>query len=94
MTNNYLDILTKTIRENWNQPALTDFYLTNDSTVQDTSRGNHYTYGEMCVNRTPLHYQNHTLHNKISDLVDEFCIDNDMDSEDFDIEEIFDKIMD
>jgi hypothetical protein len=34
------------------------------------------------------------LHNKISDLVDEFCIDNDMDSEDFDIEEIFDKIID
>ena len=47
MTNNYLDILTKTIRENWNQPALTDFYLTVDNVAQDTSRGNHYTYGEM-----------------------------------------------
>ena len=54
----------------------------------------YYTYGEMCVNRTPLHYQNNTLYNHISDLVEEFCIDNDMDSEDFDIEEIFDKIMD
>ena len=47
MINNYLDILAKTIIENWNQPALTDFYLTDDNTAQDTSRGNHYTYGEM-----------------------------------------------
>ncbi len=53
-----------------------------------------YTYSKMCVNRTPLHYQNHSLYNKINDLVEEFCIDNDMNSEDFDIEEIFDKIMD
>ncbi len=43
----YLDILSETIRTNWNQPALTDFYLTEDGTAQDTSRGNHYTYGEM-----------------------------------------------
>ena len=54
----------------------------------------YYTFGEMCVNRTPLYYQNPSLYNKIDDLVEEFCIDNDMDSEDFDIEEIFDKIMD
>ena len=54
----------------------------------------YYTYGEMCVNRTPLYHQNPTLFNQIDDLVEEFCIDNDMDSEDFDIEEIFDKIMD
>ena len=44
---NYLDILAKTISENWDAPALTDFYLTEDGTAQDTSRGNHYTYGEM-----------------------------------------------
>lgn len=44
---NYLDILAETIRSNWNQPALTDFYLTEDGKAQDTSRGNHYTYGEM-----------------------------------------------
>lgn len=43
----YLDILAKTIRINWEQSALTDFYLTEDGTAQDTSRGNHYTYGEM-----------------------------------------------
>ena len=47
MTEHYLDILARTIRENWDQPALTDFYLTEDGTAQDTSRGNHYTYGEM-----------------------------------------------
>ena len=47
MTENYLDILARTIRENWDQPALTDFYLTEDGTAQDTSRGNCYTYGEM-----------------------------------------------
>ncbi len=47
MITNYLNILVKTIQENWNQPALTDFYLTGDGTAQDTSRGNHYTYGEM-----------------------------------------------
>ena len=53
-----------------------------------------YTYSKMCVNRTSLHYQNHSLYNKIDDLVEEFCMDNDMDSEDFDIEEIFDEIID
>ena len=47
MTQNYLDILADTIRTNWDQPALTDFYLTEDGIAQDTSRGNHYTYGEM-----------------------------------------------
>ena len=47
MTEHYLDRLAKTINENWDQPALTDFYLTEDGTAQDTSRGNHYTYGEM-----------------------------------------------
>ena len=47
MTRNYLDILAETIRNNWDQPALTDFYLTEDGKAQDTSRGNHYTYGEM-----------------------------------------------
>ena len=47
MTENYLNILAETIRANWDQPALTDFYLTEDGTAQDTSRGNHYTYGEM-----------------------------------------------
>ena len=47
MTENYLNILAETIRANWDAPALTDFYLTEDGTAQDTSRGNHYTYGEM-----------------------------------------------
>ncbi len=47
MTENYLSILAETIRNNWDQPALTDFYLTEDGSAQDTSRGNHYTYGEM-----------------------------------------------
>ena len=47
MTRNYLDILAETIRNNWDCPALTDFYLTKDRTSLETSRGNHYTYGEM-----------------------------------------------
>ena len=47
MIDHYLDRFAKTINENWDQPALTDFYLTEDGTAQDTSRGNHYTYGEM-----------------------------------------------
>lgn len=47
MTENYLHILAETIRSNRDQPALTDFYLTEDGTAQDTTRGNHYTYGDM-----------------------------------------------
>ena len=47
MTEHYLDRLARTINANWDAPALTDFYLTEDGTAQDTSRGNHYTYGEM-----------------------------------------------
>ena len=54
MTEHYLDILARTIRENWDQPALTDFYLTEDGKSQDTSRGNHYTYGEMYDGMTRL----------------------------------------
>ena len=49
MTEHYLDRLARTINENWDAPALTDFYLTEDGTAQDTTRGNHYTYGEMYV---------------------------------------------
>lgn len=47
MAENYLNILADTIRNNWDAPALTDFYLTEDGSAQDTSRGNRYTYGEM-----------------------------------------------
>jgi long-chain acyl-CoA synthetase len=47
MTEHYLDRLARTINKNWDQPALTDFYLTEDSSAQDTSCGKHYTYGEM-----------------------------------------------
>lgn len=47
MTENYLVRLSRTINENWDKPALTDFYLTEDGTAQDASRGNHYTFGEM-----------------------------------------------
>ena len=47
MVEHYLDRLASAINENWDQPALTDFYLTDDGTAQDTSRGSHYTYGEM-----------------------------------------------
>ncbi|MBQ7209399.1 MAG: AMP-binding protein [Paludibacteraceae bacterium] len=47
MTRNYLDILADTIRDNWNEPALTDFYLTDEGSAHDTSRRNNYTYGEM-----------------------------------------------
>ena len=47
MTEHYLDRLARTINENWDQPSISDFYLTEDGIAQDTSRGNHYTYGEM-----------------------------------------------
>ena len=47
MTEHYLDRLARTINENWDQPALTDFYLTEDGSAQDSSLGNHYAYGEM-----------------------------------------------
>lgn len=47
MVEHYLDRLARTINENWNKPALADFYLTEDGYAQDTSRGNHYSYGEM-----------------------------------------------
>jgi len=47
MTEHYLDRLARTINENWDQPALTDLYLTEDGSTQDPSRGHHYTYGEM-----------------------------------------------
>lgn len=47
MIEHYLDRLANTIRENWDQPALTDFYLNEDGTAQDLTRGRRYTYGGM-----------------------------------------------
>ena len=47
MSEHYLDRLARTINENWDSSALTDFYLTEDGSAQDISRVNHYTYGEM-----------------------------------------------
>lgn len=47
MTRNYLDILTEAIRNNWDQPALTDLHFATDGYTPDLSRGNHYTYGEL-----------------------------------------------
>lgn len=47
MIEHYLDRLANTIRENWDQPALTDFYLNEDGTAQDLTRGHRYTYGGM-----------------------------------------------
>lgn len=47
MIRNYLDILAETISSNWEAPALTEFYLTEDGTAQNTTRGKYYTYGEM-----------------------------------------------
>jgi long-chain acyl-CoA synthetase len=47
MTENYLVRLSRTINENWDSPALTDFYLNEDGSKQDTSRGFHYSFGEM-----------------------------------------------
>lgn len=47
MVEHYLDRIAQTINENWNLPALTDFYLNDEGTAQDTTRGNSYTYGQM-----------------------------------------------
>ena len=47
MTENYLVRLSRTMNENWDSPALKDFYLTEDGAMQDVSRGFHYSFGEM-----------------------------------------------
>lgn len=47
MVEHYLDRLARIVVANWDAPALSDFYLTDDGTAQDTSRGYNYTYGEM-----------------------------------------------
>lgn len=51
------------------------------------------TYKKMAINRTPLYHQNPTLFNKVDDLIVEFCNDNDIE-DDFDVEEIFEKVLD
>ena len=52
-----------------------------------------YTYRKMAVNRPPLYHQNYTLFNRVDDLIVEFCNDNDIE-DDFDVEEIFEKVLD
>lgn len=53
------------------------------------------TFSRMCIERAPLRMVNNNLYNKLSDLVDDFIIDNDL-TDDwfeetfFDIEDLFD----
>ena len=53
-----------------------------------------HTYEKMCLNKTALHYQNYSLYYNIITLIAEFCTDNDMCDDFFDVEEIFYKLMD
>ena len=51
------------------------------------------TYSQMCVERCSLYIANHRLFTKIDDLVEEFCIDNEIEN-DFDTEDVFDELFD
>ena len=58
-----------------------------------------YTFSRMCIERTPLHYQNNNLYNQLSDLVDDFIADNELSEEWFeetfiDIEDLFEDLLD
>ena len=53
-----------------------------------------YTYSKMCVHRTPLRMEDSWLYNHISDLIEDFKSDYDMEMYDFDIDYIFDKLVD
>lgn len=48
MRQNYWRVFAKSICKNWNKPAITDYFLAEDGMSQDTSRGDMYTYREMC----------------------------------------------
>lgn len=52
-----------------------------------------YTYSKMCVHRTPLRMEDSWLYNHISDLIEDFKSDYDMEMYDFDIDYIFDKLI-
>ena len=51
------------------------------------------TYSQMCIERCNLHSANYRLYTKIDDLVEEFCIDNEIEN-DFDTEDVFDELFD
>jgi hypothetical protein len=48
----------------------------------------------MCVHRTPLRMEDSWLYNHIADLIEDFKSDYDMEMYDFDIDYIFDKLID
>lgn len=49
------------------------------------------TYSKMCIERCNLHSANNRLYTKIDDLVEEFCIDNEIEN-DFDTEDVFEEL--
>lgn len=58
-----------------------------------------YTFSKMCIERVPLHYANNTLYNKLSDLVDDFIADNDLQDDWFEktflsIDDLFEYLID
>ena len=55
MRQNYWLVFAKAILKNWNKLALTDYYLLEDGFTQDTSRGEKFTYCEMCCEIFRLH---------------------------------------
>lgn len=58
-----------------------------------------YTFSRMCIERSSLRYQNNNLYNQLSDLVDDFIVDNELSEEWFeetfiDIEDLFEDLLD
>ena len=57
-----------------------------------------YTFSRMCIESTPLCYQNNNLYHQLSDLVDDFIADNELSEEWFeetfiDIEDLFENLL-
>lgn len=69
-------------------------YILENVDIEDVN----YTYSKMCIERTSLNVANYDLYNKLSDLVVDFVLDNELSDEWFEtevglIEDLFEELL-
>ena len=75
MRKNYWRVFAKSIIVNWKRPALTDYYVSDTDSIQETSKREEYTYSEMCREIFRLNEQFRALGLKRGDHI-AICGDN------------------
>lgn len=49
-------------------------------------------WDEIAQNRCPLSYADQKLHDQIQSALGDYCLDNDLDADDYDVDDLFDEL--